>query len=619
MINKELLKLHIVKRLPTIIGVALLSAVFGLYYFGFFDISFIERPESWKNNYEKFQSLFEKENEDIPIIVDPDTDDGDETEDTSDETTSNRPGKHEGENTPSSGELTFLSVSDMAEKGYHRTDKTFDSTCKFAILSPQYKLPRALTYGNKTVDSEVFEESSDVEGAEIIRKVERKDETRYALELYMGYILYDDIGTLYIIGPDGTVISKYDDNAYRPAYTRDLSGRPLFYAPYSETITYPTETKDKPDPDNPDEISPDKEWIKTSYITVDKKIYYYLTPGGYFAQSDYNDTTDNRGLYFDYPAYYGNSDNSQRRLYFNTTRIVTSKDKKETKLENSMNWMFTDKLLDIKNFKFDRTGKNLSDYSADYMGEEGKNSLSEMFPYAMAYNYSEGYAAVMTDVKWDYWHDEENEDGKTEQKHYDVTSREMRIIDTLGNIKFDSRKNFTVSMGGNTAWTANERYVMPLSLGLDSLGSFYFDHGLIRMRVQTYDRYYFTDLDMMHIDTDDSVLMRPDGSIFKIPSGYSLKSYSDGVLLLKKDSDGYYRYMDSTGAWINDKKYYDAGPFLEGVAYCKNSEGLYGVIDTKGNAVIPFRYEHISNISSGNLVAYKSDTGWTIFQKMTAE
>ena len=40
------------------------------------------------------------------------------------------------------------------------------------------------------------------------------------------------------------------------------------------------------------------------------------------------------------------------------------------------------------------------------------------------------------------------------------------------------------------------------------------------------------------------------------------------------------------------------------------------MIDTKGNAVIPFKYDYVSNISSGLVAAYKEGSGWDIYTKM---
>ena len=335
------------------------------------------------------------------------------------------------------------------------------------------------------------------------------------------------------------------------------------------------------------------------------KTYYYLSPNGHdFIKSDYNDTTDNRGLYFDYPSYYGTGDGSTKlgRWYLNTTKVFTDLDGK-TGIKDLTSWCFAEKKPDFSLLKFDRNGKNLAE-------EDGKN-LSEMFPYSVAYSYTGGYATVMTDIKWDYYHEEDDGYGTKINKYYEVTSNELRVIDKDGKIMFDSRKNYFSDLG----WTANERFVEPLSRMEASLGSYYFDHGYMRLRMQSYDRYYFTDLDSIFIVSDEDVLVDPRGERFAIPSGYKLISYSDGILLLEKD--GLYGYMNTSGVWIREPDMEDAKPFFEGVAVCKNREGTYGVIGTDGKVIIPFDYSYISNMSSGTMLAYSDTYGWKIYQKMT--
>ncbi len=596
----ELFKIHFMKRLPAVLVTVFSVAAFGLYYIGVYDISFIERPESWKGNLDAFIAVLDKSYKvsPTPEETEPEENGTAGTDGTGEN--SSKPGGSGTNNARPGGEshaeiLTFDAVSALKEKGYSLTDKVYDSSCVFGILETSYALPDKLTGTLKTFDRENFITYDD--GRETEREIVKDQKNRYALEMYMGYIIYDDNGTLYLIGPDGSVLTAFDDTQYIPAYTRDLQGRPLFYRNNSYSIKYPTSKSD------PDENG-DSEWYDTANLKVDDRIYYYLSPNGQnFIKSDYNDVTDNRGLYFDYPSYYGNPDSSLKRYYLNTTKVLTDLEGKTSLLYCPL-WCFSRTKLDFGLLKFDKEGNNLA--------EEGGKSLSEMFPYTKAYSYSENYASVMTDIKWDYYHEEENADGTKENKYYEVTSNEMRVVDSTGRIMFDSRKNYYSELG----WTANERYAEPLSRGLASLGSYYFDHGYMRLRVQSYDRYYFTDLDSIFIVSDEDVLVDPRGNKFPIPSGYNLISYSDGILLLEKD--GLYGYLNTSGVWIRKPDMTDASTFLEGVAVCKNSEGSYGVIDTNGKAVIPFRYDYISDISSGTMLAYSNSSGWKIFQKMTA-
>ena len=86
------------------------------------------------------------------------------------------------------------------------------------------------------------------------------------------------------------------------------------------------------------------------------------------------------------------------------------------------------------------------------------------------------------------------------------------------------------------------------------------------------------------------------------------------MLLLSKDRK--YGYLDYTGKWVVQPDLLQGGAFVEGVAAVQNKAGHWGMIDTAGNAVIPFKYDYVSNISSGLVAAFSDDTGWEIYTKM---
>lgn len=605
----ELLKLHTLRRLPAIVAAVLITAVFGLYYVGAYDISFIERPEAWKNNLNRLKEIFveEKEPENtLPAETEPE--ETPETQPAETEPAEKKP-KKKGTGTKHQVEkITIKTVSELQKEGYSLTPKVWDSSCVMGKLVCDYAWPKKFSYSKKTADVEKFTTYDD--GTETKREVIREEQDRLALETYMGYILYDDRGTVYILSPDGQVMRQFDETEYMPAYTRDLQGRPLFYRTYTTTLKYPTEIEKKDDKekktaDKKDEKEEEPKWLKTADLQVDCKSYYYLSDNGqYFIESDYNDSTDNRGLYFDYPVYYGNTDNQNLKRYvLNSSAVVTNLEKK-TEFMPRMKWMYYNSdYLKPEELEFDKDGKNKKD-------PKGK-SLEELFPYTMAYNYRENYATVKMDIKWTYNHDEDDGKGGKVNKDVKVTSNELRVVDTSGKVMFSSRKNYFSELG----WTANERFVEPLSTGIDSIGSYYFDHGLMRLRVQSYDRFYFTDLHMMFIVTDDDILIKPDGTKFNIPTNNKLLAYSDGILLLKNGDT--YSYMNSDGIWLKDAmEFTDAKTFLEGVAVCALN-GKYGVINTDGKVLIPFEYDYISTISSGTMTAYKDGSGWSVFQKLS--
>jgi len=599
----ELFKIHFMRRLPAILGAGLIAAVFTLYYVGIIDFSFIDRPESWEDNLSYLSGMVYGEKEEVnPNIPDGNTGD-----------TGARPPENQQSTTPSSpqkppkGEAaapvvtvpTFKTVAEMKKEGYYLTDKPYDSTTVFAKLECSYDWPEEFSYSWKNYDTQVA--TTYIDGKETTVEDIRTSGERAALELYMGYIIYDADKALYLIGPDGSVICEYNDNAYIPAYTRDLKGRPLFYQKTSYTAKYPTVLGEKDENGN-------YKWDKTANLTVQDKIYYYLTPYGTFARSDYNDATDNRGLYFDYPSYYGRSDNDLDRYYYNTTKFFTDL-KGNTEIMDVLSWNYSREKIKFADLKFDEEGFLITE-SEPKEGEERK-TFASMFPYTMAYNYSGGYATVLKDIEWSYEHDVKNEEGKTEKKKFDVTTNELRVVDRNGKIMFDSRKNNFSEFN----WTEHELFKKPLFKDIRSLGSYYFDHGLMRLRTQSFDSYNYAEYDEIKIFTDKDVLIRPTGERFNIPQGYELISYSDGMLLLEKD--GKYGYMNYLGSWVRDPDLPGARPFIEGVAAAQSKEGNWGMINTEGEFIIPCFYDYISNISSGTVVAYSKNSGWTVYQKLT--
>jgi hypothetical protein len=243
------------------------------------------------------------------------------------------------------------------------------------------------------------------------------------------------------------------------------------------------------------------------------------------------------------------------------------------------------------------------------------NAETTLYPYTKAYNYSEGLAVVCGDITWAYTENEDKDIGvdvtSEEYKPTEATANELYIINEAGEMVIFSRKNFYSSL----KWTANEVLLEPLVRDKSAIGSYYFDHGLIRIRRQSYDRYQYLKYGMYMVGVDEDVLVNSKGEEFYIPAGYKLEAYSDGMLLLSKD--GKYGYMNYHGKWIVQPELKSAGPFVEGVAAMQKKNGKYGMIDTEGNTVIPFRYSYVSDISSGLVAAYSEAEGWVIYTKMS--
>lgn len=284
-----------------------------------------------------------------------------------------------------------------------------------------------------------------------------------------------------------------------------------------------------------------------------KDFYYYNMRGGGMYASGYNNAAENRGVMADYPGYLGVSDSSLgRKCIYNQVVQQTVKGR-------------------LKSFVRTR-------WQLLWGGEPINDEI-----YYASYPFSEGLSCVA------------DEEGV------------MYFVDTNGNRAFDTKRDY---------WsTENRRVVEQYLLPLDettAIGCYYYDRGLVMARRQTYDYYQLEDFDIMYVMEDEYVILRRDGSLFTIPSGYKVRSYSSGIIMLERG--GKYGYMDFTGAWLGTPDYDMARPFSEGLAACMK-DGKWGMIDTAGNVVLPFIYDSVQSASSGVIVCH-SASGWNTYLKM---
>jgi len=218
-----------------------------------------------------------------------------------------------------------------------------------------------------------------------------------------------------------------------------------------------------------------------------------------------------------------------------------------------------------------------------YMDASGKVIIEAQYHYACNFG-PEGYAVVA--------------DRDRVMKLIDRRGRE--IINPHGTIvRQKDRNNYNAIMG----------YYLPESDTADAVGTYFFDHGLTRVRCELRD--YF---DIGQIVGDYDLLITPSGKQFEMPEGYNLEAYSDGVLLLERD--GRYGCMDYTGRWIAQPIYTYAQPFCEGLCVLGFEDGKKGMIDTSGNIVVPFAFDYISNASGGRVALYEASTGWEVLEKL---
>lgn len=279
--------------------------------------------------------------------------------------------------------------------------------------------------------------------------------------------------------------------------------------------------------------------------------YFYLSEDGtQFMKSDYDPKTDGRGLNFDYPSGYGKSDNINIAVTYSE--------------------------------ELDRFGYLTTNENGDTTG------VLAAYLYTGALPFTNGLGAVTTT---------ENRGG-------------MYFLNEYGREAFDACFMY---LNEHNRYTI-ENLMLPLTDGIESIGFYYFDHGLTRVRRQKIDNWNWAMYGRVRVVSDEDCLIRPDGSEYDLPMGYTLEGYSDGCILLSKN--GAYGFMDYTGEWIAQPMYADAIPFVNGLAALKTADGRWGMIDTLGNIVLPFTYDSLSQVSGGLIAAYRAENGWTIFRIM---
>lgn len=162
------------------------------------------------------------------------------------------------------------------------------------------------------------------------------------------------------------------------------------------------------------------------------------------------------------------------------------------------------------------------------------------------------------------------------------------------------------NVNGYTRFTDHAFYA-PQHNGIESLGFYSFDRGLMRVRelnynwqgVKTYEREY---------------VITTGNKEFFIPKDYKIESYFDGVFLLSKNGNyGYYNYL---GQWICQPVYTYATPFIEGLGVIGYSDGKKGVVDENGNFVVPMLFDEIAQCSGGVMTLYNKNEGWYILNKL---
>lgn len=529
---------EILKRAATLFAVSALFLIPILYYWAVLDFVFIDRPGSWPDTPDRFWAIVLKSSPTSPTPEGPTK--TNEATGTADTVTS--PGTASGE----TGEIFILhQAEELAALGYEASDAEYLPDGSFALG----KLPLPSLIGNAFSISDTTElrlsYSYPYESAPKQAVYSEVTVPRLLAEVYMGYIIVDAGGELAVLDSDGRELLRYPHGQFEPAYTRDLEGNPLFCRDITETVEYTADDGE----------------LKTEER---QKREYFRISDGEMLPSDYRDDTDGRGLYFDYPAYYGVGDSAVRRLYRLETEVTEDKDGNVT-AKDKLKWAYS-----VTGYYYDRA-----------------------FPFVSG----SAFAQQITGYRG----------------FKDRPLEACYILNEDGTFSYRSLAEHFNKDGRYLIETAR----LPVSFGEESIGSFYFDHGYIRTRIVMIDWnnfYYSSGARNQKVYSDEDVLIDRNGERFEIPFGYELRAYSSGMLLLEKD--GRFGYMDYTGAWIAQPIFTYAEPFYEGLAVVGKKDGSRAVISTDGHEVIPEgEFEYISHSSSGVIAAY-GDGAWTLIRKM---
>lgn len=577
-----------IRRVAAPVFFALLSAIAALYAVGLWDFTFIKRPEPIPAaRVESDGSEDVSPSPDAPSPGDnapaaPDSPEGGEAEPEADP-----------QGGADASSLGIAQMSDLSADGWYVTSNVFDrSIHRLAVLNVDLGAPADYTLRERNVYRETVVDSSEYVYGEKEVEVEFVAEDRPALEAYGGYIFVDNGESVVIFDCYGKYVTNFDESMYF-AYTRDRLGNPLFYTPSSFTVHDAEETMT---------------------AVVESKNYYALTRNG-VTYSDYKDEIYSRGVHADLPAYYGaQTEPYPRSVVVNTVSYLDLKYKLTGWIRTlwgfssgygdpfTKGWYDPEKVreeAEEAEEEYQRAVEEAKEKGEDPPKRE-KKTAAERFEEAKeaeklwdetpskAFNFSEGLACVA------------NEKGQ------------MWFIDHSGNSVIEMKDVEGVNAVGRPVV---DNYYLPLTNGMESLGFYYFDHGLCRVRRQSYDKGQDKTYHMLRPEYDDDELIYADGSKFTLAEGYDVISYSNGLILLRTGGEEErYGFMDYTGAWIAQPELEDAKPFVEGLAPVKRG-GRWGVIDTAGNTVVPFAYDSIQTTSSGIIVAHY-EGGWTVFAKM---
>lgn len=521
-------------RVTAVILLLLICAVVAIYRHGWFDVSFVVRPDVETDaNSDTDSGAADTDDDttlDSALIID--TPEQTDTNSTSTESAPVTDSSDGGSDVPVEPEFAFPTVAEVDADYTRSYEEWVSDGDEWVLALTEFETPSYFSSEKRNVYTVTYVAQEDRSPYQPVYTKIKEDKP--AILLYMGYIIVEtdteDRSNIYT--SKRKLIGSFDDKNITLAWCRDTEDRPLF---------------------------------------IYKDAYYYLDEKkGRFVESDYDPETESRGACFDYSPEYGVETTDRR--FLSTSEIVYTYEPIEG--------------------MFDEEGYQLA-YKIPHvqytyaLSTKANKVLSEYIYYGR-YPFSESLAAVI---------DEEGH---------------LYYIKTTGKVAIKASKVRNDVELGNKVY---DFYMEPITNGEESIGFYYFDRGLVRVRVMTVDyARYNREERRIYVVSDKDILIYEDGDKFQTPEGYDIKAYSSGMILLERD--GKYGYMDYTGAWIVEPTLTYAEPFYEGVAVIGNGDER-ALIDRNGAYVIPFgEYSYISNASMGIIAVYGEDDGWQVIYKM---
>lgn len=493
--------------------------------------------------------------------------------------------------------------TEAPSNGYYTYDSNSSSLAK---LTFDFKLPTSFSTATRVVETEKVitpgENGEDTDALISDEKyvlIEDKTEDRPSVELYMGYILLDNGTDNFILSSNGAPLCRYDADRYMPAYTRDRNDKPLFIRKDDGAVHYfylsvsPTGEFYQSYIDSLESTDNDGEIIVTEPVTS-------------FVLSDYDPVTDNRGLNFDYPSSFGKSDSTS--VFVISESFVRTAENKLTPLDEYIADMLkaNASTLEEAEKSAENDEINIVDAFIESITAMVKDETETLFGYEV--RNAEGYVTGrLSEIKF-------STAFPFMQNRAAVTTDKDR-----GSIYFITENGYRAFANVQTILNEHNRYVTeyllpPLTHGLESMGSFYYDDGLVMVRRQVIDYWNYEMRGLTRVVNEKNCLLRLDGTEYTLPAGFELESYSDSMAILSKN--GKYGVFDVAGEWIAQPIYASATPFISGLSVLTLPDGRCGMIDKQGNIVLPFTYDSISTIS-GNLIAtYRTENGWAMYKVM---